>query len=223
VLTINIPRFIKVGLSVLAFYASSVAADLVVVFDNGLPNTTNGYSIRLTAETRDDFLIAEGATITHVTFYYQNYDGITGWNQDITYNIWDAQVGGNLLASGAGVNVTPVDSGLPWCCGGGNAWKVDFDLQAGFEAAPGTRYWLGLTGASGSNNSWWVTADYNNGLANASGVGPYDGDFAFSLSSGSLAPPSAPYQPVPVNNLMALALLMLLLVSTGFIAVRRQR
>ena len=214
----NFHRCVVAGLLALAFYVPTVSADLVVVYDNGLPNTENGYPILTTQETRDDFLIAGGATITHVTFYFQNYQGITNWNQDITYNIWDARTGGNLLATGDGLNVTPVDSGLPWCCGGGNAWKVDFDLQTGFAAAPGTRYWLGLTGATGSGSAWWVTTDDVNGLASYDDQ-LYDGDFAFSLSGGSLAPT----QPVPVNNLVALTLLMLLLASAGMIALRRYR
>jgi len=204
------------GLLALIFYVPSASADLVVVFDNGLPNTDNGFYILGTDETRDDFTIADGATITHVTFYFQNYNGITDWNQDITYNFWDARTGGNLLATGPGLNVTPVDSGLPWCCGGGNAWKVDFDLQTPFDASAGATYWLGLTGATGGSDAWWVTADTSNGMSSSLG-NLLNNDFAFALSGGDLAPS----EPVPVDSSLALTLLLLLIGATGIYAVRR--
>lgn len=201
------------------FYITSASA--ATLFDNGLPNTVNGYSILGSSETRDDFTLQNGGTITHVTFYFQNYNGITDWNQDVTYNIWDARVGGNLLATGAGLNVTPVDSGLPWCCGGGNAWTVDFDLSAGFVAAPGQTYWLGLTGATGSGSAWWVTADTVNGNSSVDGQ-VLDIDFAFSLSDDGDPPvPPIPAEPVPAANTLALAILILLLATAGFITMRR--
>lgn len=206
-------RNLVFGVLAATIYVSSASA--ATLFDNGLPNTVNGYSILGSTETRDDFTLTTDGNIVHVTFYFQNYTGITGWNQDVTYNIWDAQTGGNLLATGAGANVTPVDSGLPWCCGGGNAWQVDFDLQAGFNASAGNTYWLGLTGATGSATSaWWVTTDLKNGNSTWGEI-----DFAFSLSDERSE--EAIYTPVPVNNYLALALLILLLAGFGWVGIRR--
>ena len=196
-------------------YVSSASA--ATLFDNGLPNTVNGYSILGSNETRDDFTLLADGNIVHVVFYFQNYTGITGWNQDITYNIWDAQSGGNLLATGAGANVTPVDSGLPWCCGGGNAWQVDFDLQTGFAASAGTTYWLGLTGATGpATSAWWVTTDLKNGNSSQGNI-----DFAFLLTDVGGVVNIATPTPVPANNYLALALLTLLMAGFGWVGIRR--
>ncbi|MDX2415956.1 MAG: hypothetical protein QNK19_00645 [Xanthomonadales bacterium] len=203
------------GVLAAAIYVSSASA--ATLFDNGLPNTTNGFSILGSSEVRDDFTLLTDGTVVHVTFYFQNYNGITGWNQDITYNIWDALSGGNLLATGAGVNVTPVDSGLPWCCGGGNAWQVDFDLQTGFAASAGNTYWLGLTGATGTATSaWWVTTDLKNGNSSIGNT-----DFAFLLTDVGGVTIFDTTTAVPANNYLALALLTLLLAGFGWVGIRR--
>jgi hypothetical protein len=165
----------------------SGAASAAVVYDNGLPNTSNGYSIAGGNVTRDNFSLGTSADITGVTFYFQNYNGITGWNQDISYQFSSDVGGSNILASGTGQNVTPTDSGLPWCCAGGNAWRVDFQLESAFTAVAGTTYWLGLTGATGASAAWWVTTNYVDG-SNRGGV-----DFAFALNDNlSISPVPLP-------------------------------
>lgn|GEM_PF-2503229 len=142
-----------------------------IVYDNGGPNTSSGYAIVDESSTLDDFMITAGAEIRSVGFYFQNYQGITGWENDISYIIRadESDVPGGILASGDGVNVNAVDSGSPWCCGGGNAWLVTFDLENPFQAVAGVTYWLELYGASGPS-PWWVTADPNGTLSGRTGA-----------------------------------------------------
>jgi len=134
-----------------------------IIYDNGLPDTTNGHSIVNTNEVRDEFILSDAATISSIGFYFQNYNGITGWNQDIDYNFYSSN--STLIASGTGQNVVAVDSGLNWCCGGGNAWLVIFNLESTLSLTSGD-YFLGLTGATSSNNSaWWITSNGHNEFA----------------------------------------------------------
>src|SRR5436309_2229793 len=95
-------------------------AGATVVYNNGLPDTTNGYSIHGSNSTADDFMLTSPAVITSVGFYFQNYQGITGWNGIVDYAIYADSGGapGLALAYGTAQNVVAVDSGLPWCCGG---------------------------------------------------------------------------------------------------------
>ena len=78
----------------------------------------NGFHIGGSDQTFDDFTIVAGANVTGVGFYFQNSNGITGWDQKIDYRLYSSVGGepGALLASGNGANVTAVDSGQPWCC-----------------------------------------------------------------------------------------------------------
>jgi len=174
-------KFLKMAVAGLILSVSGLA-NAGLIYDNGGPSTDTGYPIKLPNETADDFILAGTANINSVAFYFQNYNGITGWNQDITYSFYNDNLGslGSLIASAAGVNVNAVDSGLPWCCGGGNAWLVNFDLASTVTLSAG-HYWLGLTGASGPT-PWWVTTSgitgYN-GRYNNSQLGY---DFAFSLN-----------------------------------------
>ena len=159
-----------------SLFLGAVQAD--VIYDNGGPNTSNGYSIKGSNQVSDNFILSGSSEINSVGFYFQNYNGVTGWNQDITYNFYSDNSGtiGALLASGSGQSLEATDSGSPWCCSGGNAWLVEFDLESTLSLAAGN-YWLGLTGATGSASSaWWVTTDFVDG----SSVGNVD--FAFYLS-----------------------------------------
>lgn len=175
----------------------SLAAGLgaAPIFTNGLPDTQNGYGILGTYATADDFTLAGNASISGVAFYFQNYYGITGWNQDINYAFradnGGAPAAGPALASGSGLNVTAVNSGLPWCCQGSpdgeNAYLVTFDLESPFNATGGTTYWLELSGATGSaTDAWWVTAPDNatpegwNGTVGST-TSPTGYQFAFAL------------------------------------------
>ena len=63
------------------------AANAAVVFNNGGPSTDDGYPIHQTNLSQDDFLIAAGATIGSVGFYFQNFFGITGWDGKVSYQI----------------------------------------------------------------------------------------------------------------------------------------
>ena len=154
-------------------------------------------------------------------FYFQNYNGITGWNLDISYNIRADSSGslGSILASGVGQNLVAVDSGLPWCCGGGNAYLVTFNLQSPFNATGGTTYWLELTGASGSApDAWWVTANANSthtGYSNfGGGYQDVGQQFAFFLTDT----PFASGVPEPSSYALVLGGLSFL----GCMAVRRR-
>jgi hypothetical protein len=135
-------------------------ANAGVIFFNGGPNTDGGYPLGgVIGWTADDFLIPSGGTVASVGFYFKN-NSSSGWDQSLSYAIIANSSGpfGSVLASGAPLNLTQEDSGLPWCCGG-NALLVTFDLQSPFSAGAGVRYWLQLSGAG--DQSWWVTADAN--------------------------------------------------------------
>lgn len=179
-------RELKIAGGVILFLAfiALPSASAGVIYNNGGPNTDSGYSIQGAHWTGDDFFLPAGGTIASVGFYFQNYFGITGWNQQVSYSIVGDSSGpfGSVLASGAGLNVAPVDSGLPWCCGG-NAWLVTFDLQTPFSALGSTRYWLELTGAGSTNgDSWWVTANDNSTPVGFTDSHPQGHQFAFYLS-----------------------------------------
>ena len=167
----------------------AVGLSAAVIYDNGGPNTINGREVSGTNWSADDFQLAGNATITSVSFYFQDLRGITGWNQDITYKFIADSAGtpqGAILTSGSGQSLSAVDSGLSWCCGGGNAWLVTFNLQTPFNATGGTEYWLELTGATGNVTNFWVTANLN-GSAHRSWTNnnPHDDELAFSLSGSS--------------------------------------
>ncbi|MEQ1884955.1 MAG: PEP-CTERM sorting domain-containing protein [Bryobacteraceae bacterium] len=191
------------------------------LFDNGGPDTSNGYNINGSSSTADDFSIGGGGAIASVGFYFQNYNGIAGWNQDITYRFRADSAGqpGSVLASGSGQNLLAVDSGLPWCCGGGNAYLVTFDLTSAFVAAAGTTYWLELTGATGSVNAWWVTAPSNGtslGFYNiGSGYENSNNQFAFFLSDT----PTGSQVPEPSSVVLS----SLGLIAVGALRIRAQR
>lgn len=180
----------------LAGLAVALNAQAAIVYDNGTPNTANGYPIGGTPySTADDFVLGASGNVASVGFYFQNYNGITGWDQQISYNIRANSGGtpGAILASGAGQNVTPTLSVYPWCCGGGNAWLVEFNLQAAFAATAGTTYWLELTGAGGPS-PWWVTTTNNaspDGVYMSGDNGSSTGnDFAFYLSDNGVGAPA---------------------------------
>jgi hypothetical protein len=166
----------------------ATVANSAVIYNNGNPDIQNGYPIGGSTYTADDFTIVAGGTVRSVGFYFQNYQGITGWDNAISYGIYADTAGafGSQLASGSGLNVTPTLSSFPWCCGGGNAWLVEFDLQSDFVAAAGTTYWLSLSGAGGSS-PWWVTAPLNGLYSSISSGGTIWGtDVAFYLSDDTI-------------------------------------
>ena len=177
----------KIVCLIICLFTAAVQAS--VIYDNGGPNTDNGYAIFGNNEIVDNFELTGFFDVKSVGFYFQNYNGITGWNKDIIYNFY-ADNGGNvgaLLASGAGQNLTATDSGMAWCCGGGNAWLVKFDLVSTLPLASGN-YWLGLTGATGpAFYAWWVTTDSIDG----SSVGRADLAFYIDGQNAATVPTPA--------------------------------
>ncbi|AOW77657.1 hypothetical protein A3Q34_12825 [Colwellia sp. PAMC 20917] len=180
-------KFLKLAVIGLTLTIGGIA-NAGLIYDNGGPSTYSAYSIG-SSETADDFILATAYDINSVEFYFQNFNGITGWGQDITYSFYNDNSGsiGSLIATGNGQNVTAVDSGLAWCCGG-NAWEVNFDLASTISLNAG-HYWLGLTGASGSS-PWWVTTSAISGYSGKINGSTVANDFAFSLSSQDVPEPS---------------------------------
>ncbi len=185
---------------ILTFFSFQMPmAQAAIIYDNGVPTTDNGYPIWGTingtgSTTADDFTLASNGAITGVGFYFQNYTGITGWSGLISYAIRSDASGmpGGILASGSGLNVVSSLSSYPWCCGGGNAWLVEFDLQSTFNAVSGTTYWLELGGADGPT-PWWVTTGPGNAkhLRNGTVYSSWANDVSFYLT-GSAGPMSVP-------------------------------
>ena len=176
---------LNIGASLCVLLATLASpAGAAIVFDNGGPNTSNGWSILGSNSTADNFSIGSNTAIGSVGFYFQNWNGITGWNQDIQYAFLADNSGspGSVLASGAGQNLVVVDSGQPWCCGGGNAYLVTFNLMNSFNVAAGTPYWLQLSGATGGGAAWWVTSNGTGASLPGSTRGE---EFAFYLNDSS--------------------------------------
>jgi hypothetical protein len=182
-------KTLVLGVLILVVFGLAAISNAAVIYNNGAPTIDNGYGIgpNSSGPTADDFTIASGGTVRSVGFYFQNYNGITGWDQQVTYS-FRADSGGNpgaVLASSSAQNVTPTLSSYPWCCGGGNAWLVEFDLASDFVAAAGNTYWLELGGAGGPS-PWWVTASAagaGNGWTNTFRNGY---EFAFYLSDTNI-------------------------------------
>jgi hypothetical protein len=169
-------KFLKMAFAGLVLGVSGFA-NAGLIYDNGGPDTSNGFSIAGSNEVVDDFILTNAFDINSVGFYFQNFDGITGWNQDITYSVYNDNSGskGSLISTGAGQNVIAVDSGLAWCCNNGHAWLVTFDLDSSLSLNAG-HYWLGLSGATGTGPEFWLTTSGITGYK-----GPGGGDLAYSL------------------------------------------
>jgi hypothetical protein len=202
----------------LIFDLWSARAD-TIVYNNGGPTNIGGLPVGPAVNSGDDFVIAGGATITGVGFYYQNPNDNGNLNGAITFALFSDSGGapGIFLASGGGQNVQTTDSGLPACCGLGNAFLATFDLPFDFVAAPGVTYWLALTGAGGAQFFWLSSAHipanarFGPGPPINPGIPPTD--LAFFLTSDVAAVPIPP----------AMALFATGLAGLGWLARRRKK
>lgn len=174
---------------------SATHASAAVLFDNGKPNTDNGYRISGSvnseaANSADDFLLSSSANIASVGFFFNNFNGTAGWDGRISYAFLSNAGGGpgTVLASGEGVNVTQLGGDYAWCCGEQNTKLIEFALQTSFVASANTSYWLRLGGAGGPT-PWWVTSGKGNAFTNGGATG---GSLAFYLSSAAEAPAEVP-------------------------------
>jgi hypothetical protein len=172
-----------------------------IVFDNGTPMNFGSNGLSITGRPYgaiDDFVIGVGATISSVGFYFQNRNGITGWDGKVDYKIRSNSgtgTPGEVLVAGAAQRVTPVRSEHDWCCGTDKAWHVSFDLVSDFAAEAGKTYWLELTGAGGAE-AYWLGSGPGNSWQTYLGrpALQYSHGLAFSLSSrdrGTVPEPSA--------------------------------
>lgn len=138
-------------------------AQAAVIYDNGGPNAVSGNDATQWTQA-EDFTLAGGGSVTGASVYIAGFNGIGNWDGTADYYLY-ADAGGSpgaLLASGAGLNVSTTDTGIPWCCGG-NAFRLDFDLVSPFAAAAGTTYWLGIHLSSNFDRDdiYWVTTAAN--------------------------------------------------------------
>jgi len=181
-------------IAVAAFAAMGASA--APLYDNGAASTNNGFGISGDAAgnlgtSADDFVLASAANIGSVGFYFNNYNGTSGWDSKISYAILSSEGGrpGTLLATGEGRNVTQLAGDYAWCCGDQTSKLIEFDLQTAFAASANTTYWLRLGGAGGPS-PWWVTSS---GFGNAnSGGGSANASLAFYLNAAQAAPSDVP-------------------------------
>jgi len=191
-LNLNLKKLAAIAVTVLA--AAQVSA--APVFDNGGASTNNGYGIAgpVTGNgstSADDFVLTTAAEIGNVGFYFNNYNGVTGWDGKISYAFLSNDGGrpGTILATGEGRNVRQLAGDYAWCCGEQNSKLIEFDLQASFAASANTSYWLRLGGAGGPT-PWWVTSGTNgNAVSYGSSTGA---SLAFYLNAVEDAPGEVP-------------------------------
>jgi hypothetical protein len=129
-----------------ALIAAASSASAGIVFTTGAPvagATGNEATLWIQANS---FSLGSAATIVGGGVYVGSYTGdLSPWDGSFTYWIFADAGGapGASLATGAAQNVISSDTGIAWCCGG-NMQLLEFDLAAGFNAAAGTTYWLGI-------------------------------------------------------------------------------
>ena len=191
-MNLTIKKSILIAVTALAAMGASAAP----LYDNGAASTDNGFAISGGIDgdsntSADDFVLASAASIGSVGFYFNNYNGTSGWDGKISYAILSSVGGrpGTVLATGEGSNVTQLAGNHAWCCGDQNSALIEFDLQTAFAASANTSYWLRLGGAGGPT-PWWVTSS---GSGNAfTGGGNSASSLAFYLNAAEAAPSDVP-------------------------------
>jgi len=151
-----------IALATCAALVGAAPAFAATVYDNGLPNTTDGNDATEWVQA-EDFSFGALTTITGAGVYLAGFDGIGNYDGGFQYYLFadNGGVPGAVLQTGS-VSPTITDSGLPWCCGG-NAYLFEFDFDTAFDAAAGTLYYLGIHAATdfARDDIYWVTTDPN--------------------------------------------------------------
>ena len=97
----------NIGASLCVLLATLASpAGAAIVFDNGGPNTSNGWSVLGSNSTADNFSIASNTTIGSVGFYFQNYNGIPDGTRIFNTRSWRTAVVPLAASSPAGPDKT---------------------------------------------------------------------------------------------------------------------
>jgi hypothetical protein len=173
-LNIRTTVFSAVMLAGLAFAAQEASA--AIVYNNGAPNGENGNDSTAWIQA-DNFVLPESIHITDAHIFIGGFGGIGNWDGTMDYYFF-ADAGGTpgaLLASGAGQNVSTIDTGTGWF-GGGNIFEVGFDLAAAFNPVAGTTYWFAIHLSTNFDRDdiYWLTTDPTSGNGHESAGGTLD-------------------------------------------------
>lgn len=218
-------KFLNIaGLVFASTLGLAVSVQASVVYDNGVPNGTGGNDATQWVQA-EDFTLGGNTNIAGGGIYIAGLDDISNWGGTLDYWIFTDSAGSpdTTLASGAGQNIATSDTGDAWGSGG-NAYLVEFDLEAIFNALDGVTYWLGvhLSTDFDRDDIYWVnTASNSTSTGEESNGGSFDNwstnlaEHAFYLNGERVG--SETQVPVPAS----LALLGVGLL--GLAATRRRR
>ena len=156
--------------------AQGASAD--IIYNNGAPNGVSGNDSTQWVQA-EDFVLSQKNHITDAHIFIAGLGGIGNWDGTMNYYFFADAGGspGNLLASGAGQNVTVTDTGAAWGPGG-NVFEVGFDLQAELVVFPGAT-WFGIHLSTNFDRDdiYWVTTDPTSGNGHESDGGTFDNWF----------------------------------------------
>ncbi|MEO8811521.1 MAG: PEPxxWA-CTERM sorting domain-containing protein [Caulobacteraceae bacterium] len=153
------------GSALVALVATTAAASTIVYDNGGVAAGANGNETVAWVQA-EDFSFATATTIDGAGVYIASTNGFQASDGQFQYDIF-ADNGGSPgpapIATGA-VTPTITDTGISWCCGG-NAFLYKFQLASSFNAAAGTKYWLGIHAGAPSNFTrdeiYWVATAAN--------------------------------------------------------------